>query len=279
MISRRLLIQSATAPGLLGLGTSNAQLVTEDFDNLFASVLADPRQLVGGNSRDGRAEQFETRAIAPRLRPSKTEISEKAIQLIILFEVTSASVYERKYRTPVLPAAESGITIGVGYDLGYVKPEWMQEDWKGLLAPESLQRLESVCGLKGAPAKKALPALKGISVPWVDAEKQFRKRLLPRYVAETEKALQNTSMLSKDSLGALVSLVYNRGASFRRAQPRYQEMRNIHDHMENKSFVGIPQELLDMRRIWQGQPGTQGLLKRRDLEAALFQLGLAPASK
>lgn len=279
MIFRRTLLRAATAASVTSLTAARAQLINEDFDTLFESLLADPRKLVGGNSREGRADHFDTKAIAPRLSPSRTEISERATQLIILFEVTSASVYEKKYQTPVLPAAESGITIGVGYDLGYVKAEWMLEDWTGLLSAESLKRLEKICGLKGSSAKEALSTLKGISVPWVIAEEQFRKRLLPRYVAETERALPNTAVLSKDSLGALVSLVYNRGASFRRAQPRYKEMRNILAHMENSRFSEIPQEFLDMRRIWQGQQGTQGLLQRRILEASLFQRGLTPQTK
>jgi hypothetical protein len=92
--------------------------------------------------------------------------------------------------------------------------------------------------------------------------------------------LSNTGELSADSLGALVSLIYNRGASFSISEAndptgRFREMRNIKGHMANKAFDQIPGELLAMRRLWLGVPDMRGVVLRREAEAALFKQGLA----
>jgi GH24 family phage-related lysozyme (muramidase) len=80
-------------------------------------------------------------------------------------------------------------------------------------------------------------------------------------------------------LGALVSLVYNRGASFgipeaKDPSGRFREMRNIKAHMANKAFDQIPDELLSMRRLWIGVKDMRGVVLRREAEAALFKQGL-----
>jgi GH24 family phage-related lysozyme (muramidase) len=76
----------------------------------------------------------------------------------------------------------------------------------------------------------------------------------------------------------LVSLAYNRGASFSAPGERFLEMRNIRQHMEAKAFALIPGEFRAMKRIWAGDPNLAGLLVRRDAEAALFERGLAMSS-
>ena len=63
--------------------------------------------------------------------------------------------------------------------------------------------------------------------------------LLPEYAARTRSALPNTGPLAPESFGALVSLVYNRGASFAAAGDRYAEMRAIHDCMAMAVFGRI----------------------------------------
>jgi len=46
-------------------------------------------------------------------------VSKKSLDLIIAFEVSSKTAYNSKYKNPIWPGGESGITIGIGYDIGY----------------------------------------------------------------------------------------------------------------------------------------------------------------
>ena len=51
------------------------------------------------------------------------------------------------------------------------------------------------------------------------------------------------------------------------------EMRQIRDAMQAADFSPIPDLIRSMKRLWQGK-GLDGLLARRDAEAALFEKGL-----
>jgi GH24 family phage-related lysozyme (muramidase) len=97
-----------------------------------------------------------------------------------------------------------------------------------------------------------------------------------KYTTLTQNQLPNFAALSSDCRGALVSLVYNRGPSFdvpkeSDASGRYKEMRSIREHMIQKTYDLIPDEIRGMVRLW---PDTPGLIKRRQAEATLFQQGL-----
>ncbi|WP_143450370.1 hypothetical protein [Janthinobacterium sp. BJB446] len=279
MHSRREFVGAAVALGALGLLAGGKVLAQSDaFDTLLRQAINDPSLLEATRtSREGFGEQYESRAIAPRTPLSSRAISEAAITLITTFEVTDRARYEAKFQQPIWPAGESGVTIGIGYDLGYVTADWLNEDWEARLADGELATLRKVCGLTGGEARDALAQVRDVAVPWDIADQQFRTRLLPRYVALTLARLPNTDKLSNDSLGALVSLVYNRGASFRKDGPRYREMRMIRQHMVNEAYDAIPAELRSMARLWTDVPNMRGLVLRRELEAALFERGLKSA--
>lgn len=248
------------------------------FEDLLAKARNAPDELeTARGDREGLLEFYEqqvTRAIAPRRPPSKRAISDDAAQMVITFEVTDRKRYEVKYQHPIWPKGQSGVTIAIGYDVGYVTPAWLREDWAGILSAEDLTRLEGASGVTGPAAKALLPQLASLRIGWDAAYKQFTTTGLPRYVAETLAVLPNAASLSNDSLGALVSLVYNRGPSFKKTTDRYREMRAIKLHMVRKEFSKIPAELLSMRRLWEGDPDLKGLLLRREMEAALFDRGL-----
>jgi hypothetical protein len=50
---------------------------------------------------------------------------------------------------------------------------------------------------------------------------------MPRWVSVGENALSNTRKIGADCMGSLVSLTYNRGASYAKDGDRYREMRAI----------------------------------------------------
>lgn len=201
-------------------------------------------------------------------------ISQEAFDLIIEFEVSGEAAYNRRYRRPTRPGGASGITIGIGYDCGYSTAAQIRSDWGGVLPDAMVVELVKVAGMTGARAGAALADIRlKVDVPWIAALAVFSNTSLTKYVALAAK-LPNWDMLSPDCKGALVSLVYNRGASFDNAGARYQEMRNIKAHMASGRFSAIPTELRSMKRIWQGQDDMRGLLTRRDKEADLFERGL-----
>jgi hypothetical protein len=227
--------------------------------------------------RDTLASSEERQPI--RAAPSGTPISERANALIVSSEVGSARLYAEQFQHPTWARGSSGVTIGVGYDLGYETPGNFRSDWEKYLGAEEIVKLSTACGFIGAAAYAQLSQLNAVLVPWSQALAQFTEKTRPRYVGETEHALPNCSSLSSDSLGALVSLVYNRGASFNVStdtdkSQRYKEMRNIKGHMVTKAFSKIPAELRSMKRLWENEPDMRGLLIRRELEAELFEIGL-----
>lgn len=198
--------------------------------------------------------------------------SQAAIDLIVAEEVTSKAVYTKKYQKPEWPGVLSGITIGIGYDCGYSSPDKIRADWGPYLAPEMVSMLVRVAGLKGAEAKAQLArARQVVSVPWDAAMQVFMHNDMPRWENIVLKAIPSAAKLSADCFGAIVSLAYNRGASFSKAGDRYKEMRAIKQHIEAGQYEKVPGDLKSMARLW---PTLPGLVGRRNREAALFQKGL-----
>ena len=200
------------------------------------------------------------------------KISQKAIDMIVEFEVTSKSYYERNYRKPEWPEGASGITVAIGYDLGYASESKIRNDFGGKVDDDTLEALVKYSGYKGESAHAKLRAARAeIDIPWDIAMRVFMECDVPEWTDKVTSILPNCDKLSEDSLGALVSLAYNRGPSFKLAGSRYTEMRNIYDHMENEEFDEIPDEIRAMKRLW---PNVSGLKRRRDEEADLFEEGL-----
>jgi len=165
----------------------------------------------------------------------------------------------------------SGVTIGIGYDCGYTTKDKLRQDWQALPA-RMVEALIGTVGITGGAAGERARRLRDIvNVPWEIALSVLDHRDVPNWVAIVRKALPNTELLGPDCLGALVSLAYNRGASFSKAGPRYAEMRAIKGHMASRQFDRIPAEFRSMKRLW---PNMRGLRQRRDDEANLFQKGL-----
>ena len=201
--------------------------------------------------------------------------SKRAIDLIVATEVTSQAYYEKKYRKPEWPDGASGVTIAVGYDLGYASEDKIRRDWTGKISDDMVDCLVKYAGLSGEKAHARLAEARGeIDIPWAVAYDVFSNIDMPEWCAKVKQALPNTDKLSEDSFGALVSLAYNRGASFSMADDRHKEMRSIKEHMANEEFDEIPDEFRSMKRLW---PNMRGLVDRRESEAKLFEDGLKTA--
>lgn len=211
-------------------------------------------------------------------------VSDKAISLLIGFEIGSPQYYTAHLQHPVWPGGASGVTIGIGYDLGMHTVQQVAEDWSPYLDDHGMALLLSLAGIRGDGANVRVASARSVVVPLEAAQAVFCKRTLPQYAAGTADALPNCDELSSDSFGALVSLSYNRGYfGYALMDDRHTEMRETKAAMAQSLFSAVPGQIRAMKRLWQDAegnalPGCTGLLSRRDAEADLFEAGLAPGA-
>jgi hypothetical protein len=198
-------------------------------------------------------------------------ISPEARDIVIGFEVSDRATYERKYFHPEWPKGDSGITIGIGYDVGYVSKDELAKHWGGLISDAEIQRLGRAVGVKGAHAQAILSDFRSVSVPWDAAIAAYERSTMPKFGRLVLRAFPGAIERPGHCFGALFSLVFNRGASL--DGERRREMRNIRDACAARSFDKVPGEIRAMKRLWEST-GLTGLLKRREAEALLFARGL-----
>ncbi len=166
------------------------------------------------------------------------------------------------------PGGGSGITLGIGYDLGFVTVQQFEQDWGPILSADQMERLKTVIGLTGGAAKMRAPQFSDIKVTRAQGEEVFKKRTLPLHSGRTEQAFPGVDQLPPDAQGALVSLVFNRGPGM--DGDRRREMRAVRDAVARKDLREIAGQIRAMKRLWEGQ-GLDGLLRRRDAEADLVE--------
>jgi hypothetical protein len=277
---------AASCPIAIRSGAARDEQTLEAFEASLAAIVADPSLAASLRLKEDVtvAEEFGIERVPLRTPKSSTNIAQQASDLIIACEVSSEASYKREYHRPTWPKGASGVTIGIGYDVGYVTPAELAVDWQGILSEADLSQLSKACGVTREAAAALLSGMQSVSISWEDAIKEYYNETQPRYVGLTEASLPNTNELAPESLGALVSLVYNRGASFsipesRDGSGRFREMRNIKKHMEARAYDQIPDEFRSMKRLWEGTRDMRGLLLRRDAEAALFGYGLTQRRK
>ena len=172
MPTRRQVTQSLVVAGLAGV--VGAPRAGEAELGAFKSMLDQASLDVGAIEqarvdREGLRELYRVQAVrgrTPRIKPSTLVISDQAVRLIVFFEVTDEPTYKARLTRPVWPGGDSGITIGIGYDLGYAKASWFKEDWGSYLSVQDLETLATVCEVKGNAAKERLAEVQGVVVPW-----------------------------------------------------------------------------------------------------------------
>jgi hypothetical protein len=205
-------------------------------------------------------------------------LSKKSLDLILEFEVGGGENYYNKFlKNPSWPGEQSGVTIGVGYDLGYVNKAEFSEDWKDL-PKEIFDRLYKVVGIKGYNAKNLIRGLKDISIPWDLSLKVFMNKTVTKFYNLTRETFPNFDNLPEDAKGGLISLVFNRGNGLE--GDRRREMKLIRDGMklvsvyDQKALTFIANQIRSMKRIWLGGSIEKGMIRRRDAEAKLIEESL-----
>jgi len=219
-----------------------------------------------------RLEFFVSNSL-PALPPGASMIvSKKGLDLIVQSEVSGEAAYNLKYKNPIWPQSESGVTIGIGYDLGYETAAGIAADWSAFLPATAVAKLQSVAGLKGLAAKDALAnnvgGVKSVSVPFDAAKEVFFVHSMPAYAKSTKSIYPGIALLPPDAQAALLSIVYNRGAGL--TGERRREMKNIVPLVANCDLLGIAAEIRSMKRLWT-TAATKGLVTRREKEAVLVE--------
>ena len=195
------------------------------------------------------------------------------VTFIARMEVSGFREYRRKYKNPVWPSAESGITIGIGYDLRFADQDRLRADWGDILPLDAVARLNAVLRVPGSDERLAL--VHDVEVPFLSAMRVFQRHTLPRYLRETQSIYPQLDGLSPPQRTALVSLVYNRGARLQDKDPVRQErreMRRIRDLLAAGSVGAIPEQIEMMARLWDPNK-LPGLIQRRHDEARLWRSG------
>ena len=205
-------------------------------------------------------------------------LNKKSLDLVLEFEVGGGENYYNKFlKNPTWPGEQSGVTIGVGYDLGYVNKTEFTNDWKDL-AQKDFDRLYKVVGIKGIAAKNLIRSLKDITIPWELSLKVFNNKTVTKFYNLTKETFPNFDNLPEDAKGGLVSLVFNRGNALE--GDRRREMKLIRDGMklvstyDQKALTFIANQIRNMKRIWIGGSIEKGMSRRRDAEAKLIEESL-----
>lgn len=193
--------------------------------------------------------------------------SAKTLRLLYDFEVGGGEVYYTSHLSRFTwPGLASGPTIAIGIDCGYYSPVELAGLFSFLPA-EQLRLVAAASGKTGEAGKTYTSLLQkaGIVVPWRAAQKIFLDRTWPKFAGLTDRVFPGSDSLHPDAYGALVSLVFNRGASLR-GQGR-SEMRSIRELVPTGDYRKIAEQIRSMKRLW-AERGMNGLIRRREAEAA-----------
>jgi putative peptidoglycan binding protein len=198
------------------------------------------------------------------------ELTGPGITFIGREEVSSPADYRRRFRHPVWPTDDSGITIGIGYDLRFVNAAKLQADWGDVLPTNTIARLVPALGTRGSD--DLLAKVADIDVPLPEAIAVFLKRMMPEHVGNTRQAYPGLDDLSPARRTALISLVFNRGSDLE--GDRRREMKQIRELLGAGDLDAIPAQFEAMERLW--NPVTErGVIERRQREAVLWRDGFA----
>ena len=187
---------------------------------------------------------------------------------VINFESGGESYYNKFLKKVTWPGGASGLTIGIGADLGYMSKEEFEKYFSSFFTPLENLKLKSVIGLKGDSAKSKLTSVKGIELNWENAMNAFINWTLPKFWKLSNALWPGLDKLEEPAQIALVSLVFNRGASTKGSSRT--EMVNIKPLVVKRDYKGIAKEIRSMKRLWIGK-NMDGLIKRREEEAKMVE--------
>ena len=198
--------------------------------------------------------------------PSSLEVSRSGLDLLVAFEVSSPAYYEKKLRRPCWPGGESGVTIGIGYDVGVTSAKQIEQDWRGQLTDEAVDRLLSVQGIAGTRARQLARDLSDVQVTFDVAQTVFYRCTVPQFARRTLEVYPRVDKLPPDAQAMVLSLIYNRGT--RLTGSRRQHMAALKALIARGDLDAIAGQFELMTELW---PDLPGLCTRRRKEAAMIR--------
>ena len=179
---------------------------------------------------------------------------------------------------PYWPGGRSGITIGVGWDLGQHSEAEFRKEWQSLDAG-SITRL-SVAARKTGPSAQALKQeVRTVVIPEDISRAVLRGSLRQREYPETLRLLPGTDRLPTEFQVVLISVVFNRGSKLghdpdwrmAKALDKRWEMRKLQGDVERGDLFAIYIRLGTMKRLWENDANQRGLPIRRKDEQHLIR--------
>ena len=207
--------------------------------------------------------------IPPPPKPVSTyPITDRGIEHIIRWEVTSEAYYRKHLTRCVWPGGASGVTCGIGYDFGHQSTRTILRDWQG--HPHA-GRLASLSGITGEKAKAILPQYRDIEVSYEDALRVFRESTIPVYHASAVRAYGPAlTEQNPGSVDAITGNTMNRGGSM--VGSRNLEKREIKDKcLPRFDQACTAAQLRAQCRLWVNTNLEKGLCGRRYDEAVLTE--------
>jgi hypothetical protein len=210
-------------------------------------------------------------------------VSDLTYKLLIEFEVGGGRpYYESRLKRPTWPGGESGVTIGVGFDCGYNDHRTILNVWTSAgLDEHDAGRLAATAGITGRAAKAAAANLHDITISWDAAWWVFNEITLRRFIELTVTTYPEADKkLTADGFGALVSLVFNRGAGMgEQGKPSWERRKHMrllkHLIYTGEPGSGLQKKCADVIRamipLWQGTDIEEGMRRRREAEAQLME--------
>lgn len=248
-------------------------LVDGDFGPSTCDAVIDARTALG---RPGAEEVDDALAEAIAAVPDPFPLlTASGLTFIARAEISSPRDYRKRYARPVWPSAESGITIGIGYDLMFANEARLRADWADRLGADAIGRLAGVSGRKGSDA--LLASVRDMDITLLDAVSVFIRRTLPQTVEQVRSIYPQVDRLAPPRRTALASLIYNRGARLTdrdSARQDRREMREIQALLQGSRDDAVSDQFDGMARLWDPQR-LAGLVQRRHSEAILWRSGFA----
>ncbi len=277
------------ALGLIDLSIEDSKEVVEHFQKLIGGVEVDGKlgpetfKALTTLLNNNLVEYNKTGSIEENGEFNKQEFSEDGLStemgdFILGFEITNESVYEENYKSPQVPGVESGITIGVGYDLKYND---VMELAKYIGEDNCLRLRDAQRSLEAGESKESvLSSIKDIEISFATAKEIFKNEMLPKYVSMTKEWLgeEHFDKLPGYCKTAIVSLVFNRGTS---EKGRFREEMSLIRKAIQKGDLHVVSDFIKRMNITMASQwaGYAGLFTRREQEADLFALGAETVNK